>query len=148
MKLAAMPAMIHTRLHLSAAQWQGLCFLAVGACAAMVHECVVVACVEWWDLAKSRANLVGFLMAFMPSYLGHRYLTFANKHGVLPKHAHALPRFFLLACASFILNQCLYVALLTYTPLPYAVALFIVLLSVAVFTFVLGKLWAFRLKQQ
>jgi putative flippase GtrA len=135
---------LQSRFHLKNSQWQLLCFLLVGSTAAVVHETVVIACVECWQMDKLDANTVGFFIAFMVSYLGHRQLTFSQGNTVVPTHCQALPRFFIVAFLSFLLNQALYAALLAYTVLPYALALCVVLLSVAVLTFVLGKLWAFK----
>ncbi|MCY1537435.1 GtrA-like protein [compost metagenome] len=87
------------------------------------------------------ANLLGFLPAFKVSYWGHRLKTF-NAGAV--SHTLALPRFFLVACLGFALNEAVYFLLLRFTQLDYRPALLLVLAAVAALTFLLGRLWAFQ----
>jgi putative flippase GtrA len=135
-------------VNLSPAQQRLLHFCAVGGTAAAVHEVIVIICVEYFGLLALQGNVVGFMCAFIVSYLGHSRFTFANisasnitSHSV---HRTALPRFFAVAFISFMLNQTLFAALLYWRVLPYEMALFIVLLSVATLTFVLSKFWVFK----
>lgn len=112
----------------------------IGAGAMMVHWLVVVAIVPL-GLVPLLANVVGFLVAFQVSYLGHRHWTF-GAHDM--PHRQTLPRFFAVACTSFAANELMYFLLLRYTSLDYRLSLAIVLFTVAVFTFVLSRQWAFR----
>lgn len=114
-------------------------FLLVGGTAAAVHEAVVLALVEAGWLLPWQANLPAFALAWCVSYTGHRSLTFASDR----PHREALPRFLGVSLLGLALNQALYVALLRWTPLHYAVALFITLAAVAVLTYVLARAWAF-----
>lgn len=122
-------------------------FLVVGGSAALVHLLVVATLVPLLAISPLWANVVGFLVAFQASYFGHRYLTFKTQ-AQQTSHKQAMPKFFAVAVGSFCLNQGLYAALLTFTPLDYRVALFIVLFVVAVVTFVISKLWAFKAKEE
>lgn len=117
-------------------------FLLVGGSAALVHLLVVAGLVPLFSMNPLWANIIGFLVAFQVSYFGHRYLTF-QQQAAQTQHKQAMPKFFAVALGSFALNQGLY-ALLLQTTLDYRVALFIVLLVVAVVTFVISKLWAFK----
>lgn len=116
--------------------WFGL----TGATAAITHLFVVLWLVEGAGLAPLRANVAGFGLAFIVSYAGHRHFTFA---GCDSPHHQALPRFLLVALAGLLLNQGAFALLLSFTSLPYPLALVLVLAAVAVLTFVLGRHWAF-----
>ncbi len=115
-------------------------FGGVGITALLVHLAAVSLWLVPTGLQPLVANIIAFLIAFIVSYLGHRHLTFRASHVA---NRHALPRFFIVACLGFAINEFLYFVLLSFTSLDYRIALFIVLLTVAILTFVLGKLWAF-----
>jgi putative flippase GtrA len=114
-------------------------FGVVGVAAMAVHWLVATTLVPL-GLQPLIANVIGFAVAFNVSYWGHRNWTFEAEAG----HQTTFWRFCAVACASFVLNECLYYLLLTYTRLQYQVALAIVLIAVAALTFVLSRHWAFR----
>ncbi len=117
-------------------------FVLVGMAAALTHYLVVLGLVAGLDWHPLRANVVAFLIAFGVSYTGHRHLTF-QAQGLA--HRQALPRYFAVALTSFILNQALFAYLLSAWPQwPYFVSLGVVLVMVAIVTFVSSRLWAFR----
>jgi putative flippase GtrA len=117
-----------------------LLFLIVGGCAAGVHYLVTLAVDAATGVDPAWSNLIGFLFAFPVSYLGHRRFSFA---GTQASHRQALPRLLAVSCTAFVGNQLMLAALLRYTPLPLWIALAIVLVCVAVSTWVLGRYWAF-----
>lgn len=116
-------------------------FGVVGACAAMVHyiSAVILQANAW--LSPANANWVAFLMAFPVSYIGHRKLSFA---GTTRQHQQALPRFLLVALIGFAGNQSLLLLMLHFTALPFWLILAVVMLLIALMTFVLSKYWAFQ----
>lgn len=116
-------------------------FGVVGVSALLVHFSIVAWILVPLGVQPLLANIGGFLVAFGVSYWGHRVKTFKAQH--VP-HTKALPRFFLVACLSFVVNEALYFLLLRYSPLDYREALLIVLIAVAALTFVLGRFWAFH----
>ena len=116
-------------------------FGAVGAAAALTHFVVAVSAVRWGGVLPQWANVIGFGVAFVVSFLGQWRWTFRSADAPWRR---ALPSFFLIAVSSFLLNALAYQLLLTYTPLRYDVALAIVLVAVAALTFVLSRVWAFR----
>jgi putative flippase GtrA len=120
---------------------QLLHFGGVGGLAAATHYLVVLLLVGV-GLHPLLANVFAFLTAFQVSYFGHRHLTFADSAVGLP-HSQTLPRFFLVAVSSFLLNECMFAGLLRYTALPYQLSLGIVLVLVAGLTFVLSRVFAF-----
>ena len=114
----------------------------VGGVAALVNMLIVWLLVsKVFFLSPLEANVFAFLIAFWVSYFGHSRLTFNH---VEHEAAHAVPRFFIVATLSFILNEGLYFLLLRLTTLPYLWALFLVLAIVPIFTFVFSRFWAFR----
>ena len=87
------------------------------------------------------ANVFGWLAALVVSFGGHRYLTFRDAGSRL---ATSLRRFFVISGCGFALNQAAYAVLLSRGALAYDLALAVVLVTVAVATYVASRLWAFR----
>jgi putative flippase GtrA len=116
-------------------------FVAVGGAAAAVHFGVVVGLVEAYRLPPLAANVAGWLVAFVVSFCGQWLLTFRGR-GV--PWLQALPRFFLVSLAGFIINEAGYAILLHWSALRYDALLALVLLAVAVMTYLLSSRWAFR----
>ena len=122
---------------------QILRFGIVGASAAAVHFMMVSLLVSQLDWRPLVANVAAFLISFWVSYSGQHHWTFSGS-GV--SWRQGLPRYFLVSCTSFAVNELLYAALLNWTPLShhYQLALGITLVTVAVLTFVSSRYWAFR----
>ena len=115
-------------------------FIGVGITAVAVHWGTAVALVELAGVGPFLANAMGFWVGFIASYLGHRRLTFRSQSAV----SSSLWRYVLLACAGLALNEAgLWLALAT-TPLPYPLALMLVIGCVAVVTYIFSKRWVFR----
>lgn len=123
-----------------AAHQQVLRFIVVGSAAAAVHLLVVLVLVQGLQWLPLLANIAAFIVAFQVSYCGHHFWTFAHDERA---HQQSLPRFLLVAISSFCLNEFLYFLLLHYAPFPYWFSLCVVLVAVAVITFLLSKFWAF-----
>lgn len=115
-------------------------FLVIGALAALVHYIVAVTLEGGFDVTPAWSNIFGFCVAFPVSYVGHRTLTFADK---TKPHHQAFPRFLLVAILGFLANQSLVLLALHFTQLPFWLVLAIVMLLVAVSTYMLSKYWAF-----
>lgn len=120
---------------------QKLQFALVGAAAAATHLIVVMLLVQTLAMPPLAANVLAFLLAFVVSYNGHALLTFAASGA---RGWAVLARYFGVACLSFVGNELLYAAALHWLPWHYLASLFLVLLLVAVLTFVLSKFWAFK----
>lgn len=117
----------------------------VGISAAVVHYLVVIGLVEWGHVAPLLANVGGFVVAFWVSYFGHRHWTFFDAVATHTDGNHpSFLRFLLVAVLGFIMNEVQFYLLLRYFGLPYYFALALVVLTVAVLTYVLSRLWAFR----
>jgi putative flippase GtrA len=115
-------------------------FVAVGCCAAAVHWGVVVWLVSGHGWMPLVANLVGWLVAFGVSFLGHFSLTFRG-HGA--GWGQAVSRFFLVSAGGFAVNEATYAALLHWSGRRYDLVLAAVLVAVAGVTYVLSRHWAF-----
>lgn len=120
---------------------QVLQFVLVGGSAAATHLVVVGLLVWLTGMAPLTANVLGFLVAFIVSYNGHAWLTFsrANARGWA-----TMARFFAVASLSFVVNEVLYAAVLSWLHWNYFWGLAFVLVVVAMGTFVLSKFWAFK----
>jgi len=116
-------------------------FAVVGGLAALTHFGIVIALVSAGIAAPLVANVAGFLVAFWVSYVGQRNWTFRATD---VRHRRGVPRHFAVATFSFLLNEGLFWLLLRCTPLPYPIALAIVLAIVAAVTFLLLRRWVFR----
>ena len=87
-----------------------------------------------------KANLVGWLVAFSVSFLGHFSLTFRG-HGA--GWVQAASRFFLISAGGFAINEAAYAVLLRWSGHRYDLVLAAVLVAVAGVTYVLSRHWAF-----
>jgi len=116
--------------------WFGL----VGASAAAVHFGVVWLLVSQGMLAALIANVLGFLLAFGVSFLGHHRLSFAAQQA---RGRDALPRFALVAVLGFVSNELMYAVLLRWG-MEYRLALLLVLITVAAMTWLLSRHCAFK----
>jgi putative flippase GtrA len=115
-------------------------FVVVGVSAMAVHYLVTLSAHHFISLSPALANVAGFLCAFPVSYIGHRNFSFA---GTTSGHGKALVRLFGVSCLSFAGNQILLWLLLQFTALPLWIALGIVLVAVAVVTYLLSRSWVF-----
>lgn len=124
---------------MTAALRTGFWFGVVGAAAALTHAAVFGLVKR--QLAPELANLAGFILAFLVSFCGHRWLSFSDAAtGV----RQSLGRFAATALLGFATNQALFVLL--YRVLGWASwpALGVALVVAAGQTFVLSRFWAFR----
>lgn len=121
--------------------WRRLAsFVAVGSTAAAVHFGVVVLAVESRAATPLAANVVGWLVAFVVSFAGQHRLTFGDRSAPMLR---AVRRFFAISAAGFAVNEAAYAVLLHVSAIRYDVALALVLVGVAVMTYVLSSRWAF-----
>jgi putative flippase GtrA len=118
-----------------------LMFIAVGCTAAAVHFAVALAIVRSGIATPLVANIFAWLSAFGVSFAGHQWLTFRAQRAPLMR---AGLRFLLVSATGFAINEMAYAALLHWSPLPYDAALALVLIGVAVLTYLSGRHWAFR----
>ncbi len=113
-------------------------FLAVGGVAALTHV-GVFAVVQGLMMAEL-ANALGFGVAFVVSFAGHRCLSFKDARTPV---GTSLRRFAITALAGFACNEVVFAILLRNLKLPSLLALLIALVVAAGQTFVLSRYWAF-----
>ena len=114
-------------------------FTAVGTTAAGLNLGVVAGTVPL-GVSPLVANVVGFLLAFALSFIGHARWSFPATGRPV---GLALRRFALLSVAGFALNEVCYAVALTWTELDYRLALFVVIASLGVVKLLASKHWAF-----
>ncbi len=119
---------------------QALQFVLVGGCAAATHLAVVALLVQRVGMAPLHANVLAFLVAFVVSYNGHALFTFVQAGA---QGWAVAGKYFAVACASFVANELLYWVALHWLHWHYFWSLALVLVLVAVGTFVFAKFWAF-----
>jgi putative flippase GtrA len=116
-------------------------FIAVGCAAAAVHFGVVVSLVSYAGAVPLVANVGGWLVALVVSFLGQWRLTFRAQGAPALR---AFRRFFVVSLLGFATNEAAYAVLLHFSSLRYDVLLAAVLVGVAVMTYLLSSRWAFR----
>jgi putative flippase GtrA len=119
---------------------QSFKFVIVGGIAASVHFLVVILLVELFNLNPLVANIIAFLVAFCVSFSGQRLFTFVSSNKSIKE---SLLPYFLISLTSFVCNEMLLSFAIYVLNLPYQIALFSVLIIVAVGTFFSSKRWAF-----
>ncbi|MFZ9664511.1 MAG: GtrA family protein [Limnohabitans sp.] len=116
-------------------------FLLVGGAAALTHLGVFVWLNQVSILWPEISNAAGFGVAFVVSFVGHRWLSFADTGtGVL----QSLWRFGASALAGFACNEGVFMLLHRGLGWPALPALIAALIVAAAQTFVLGRFWAFK----
>lgn len=116
-------------------------FVATGCAAALTHWLTAILCVQGLGATPLLANFAGWLVAFCVSFLGHYHFTFRHQRG---PWAHAARRFFLVSALGFAVNELAYAYLLHVTAIRYDWLLAMILVALAILTFILGRFWAFR----
>jgi putative flippase GtrA len=101
---------------------------------------VVVALVSQLGWLPLLANVIGWLTAFGVSFLGHHSWTFRGHGTALGTSAR---RFLMVSAGGFLANESAYAWLLHAGGLRYDVALAMVLVAVAIVTYLLSRHWAF-----
>ena len=120
----------------------GFWFVLVGASAALTHMAVfalvlLLVPTLWPEIA----NVAGFLVAFLVSFVGHRRLSFQDACTSLMQ---SFLRFTATAVAGFTANEAVFIVLFRVLALPTWLALISAIVVSALQTFVLSRYWAFR----
>ena len=120
----------------------GFWFVLVGATAALTHMAVFALALHFFPpLWPELANLAGFLVAFLVSFVGHRRLSFQDAGTSLMQ---SFVRFAATAVAGFMTNEAVFIVLLRVLELPTWMALISGIVLSALQTFVLSRFWAFK----
>lgn len=120
-------------------------FFIVGVTAALVHLLIVWLLVNMESLPPLQANVIGFLGAVNVSYFGHSQFTFRQTEKFTIR---TFAQFITIAATSFLVNQVAYFyGLKWFGDTFYLPILTVILVLVAVFTFVLSKFWVFATRE-
>ncbi|WP_158622968.1 GtrA family protein [Aquabacterium soli] len=131
-----------SRLHARSKEMRRVArFGMVGLVATVVHWLVTVSVTELLQLNPLVANTVGWGIAVAVSFAGHWSVTFGDHGGPLIRSGL---RFLGVSALGFVANSILFGALLSINPSLYAFWLSLTLALVAVMTYLLSNLWAFR----
>lgn len=84
-------------------------------------------------------NAGAYVLGFMVSYFGHKLWSFQSAS----QHGRTLPRFFVTWCLGLGLNT-LIIWLLIHYNVPYAIAMWVAIALVPIFTYFMNKFWVFR----
>lgn len=117
-------------------------FAIVGILATLTHAGVAVTLLNTGVLPAFFANIAGFLVAFVVSFSGHHFWSFAasREAGQAPRR---MRRFFLLAITGFALNSGILATWLELTPWPDTLGILFAIAIVPALTFLGARFWAF-----
>lgn len=120
---------------------QLLPFALVGLLSTSIHLGLVTLLVHFWQSKPLIANIFAYMVTVNISFLGHKHITF-SKLG--PDRQLRFPHYIFISLAAFLLNEFLYFLFLHFLPINYFVSLVLVIILVAIFTFIASKWWACR----
>lgn len=118
-------------------------FVIVGGTAGAIHFTTATAFASLANWPPQWANVAGYVVALLASYLGQSLWTFSRKELSL----FSFGRFAATSLSSFALNVIMYGALLRWTQLDYRIALLLVIGTVAVVTFLGMNHWVFAMRR-
>jgi putative flippase GtrA len=116
-------------------------FVLVGSTAALVHLGVYALTTHAWLVPGECANALGFITAFLFSFLGHRYLSFQDTRTSVHRSA---VRFFATALLGFLTNEGVFVTMFRGLDLNEWPSLILAIGCAAIQTFLLSRYWAFE----
>lgn len=114
---------------------QGIRFGLVGLAATLTHAGILWVLVEGYQISALVATLLGFLVAFAMSYLGHFYITFQSERS----HTQTLPRFALVAIGGASLHGLIFFVAIDLIGWHYWIAFAITIVLVPGIVFVVSK---------
>ncbi len=118
-------------------------FVVVGGTAGATHFLTATAFAALARWPPQWANVVGYVVALLTSYLGQSLWTFSRRQLSLISFA----RFTATSLGAFAMNVIMYGALLRWTQLDYRIALLLVLGTVAVASFLGMNHWVFAMRR-
>ncbi|MEM8934963.1 MAG: GtrA family protein [Pseudomonadota bacterium] len=113
----------------------------VGVGATLVHVGVALALAVGFNMNSFAANLFGFSLGFIPSFLGHYHWTFKNAGA--SKDA-AVKRFLILAAAGFLANNVVLAALTASGLVGRAASIVLAIAIIPAVSYLGARFWAFR----
>ena len=121
-------------------------FSLVGGLAALTHLLLVFYVTEHFALRLPLANIFAFLGAFWVSFFGHYFFSFEQSAAQVA-FVRALWRFFWVACAGFVVNEAVVIALVHLTTWSQLVIVSTAIIVSAIFSFIFSRYFAFHAAQ-
>ena len=115
-------------------------FSIVGIIATLVHIGLVWVLITRLSVGPYTGNAISFLIAFGVSFTGQYILTFRSTRAL----SDAIKRFFLVSFSAFGLNNIILALLLTIGFFPDYIAAILAVFIIPIYTYLLGRFWAFR----
>lgn len=114
-------------------------FAGVGVFGTIAHYLVLVLLVEGMALTPLLASSIGFTVGALVNYMLNYRFTFRSKR----RHREALPRFYLVAVAGFVINGLVMLILAEKLALQYLLAQVLATGIVLIWGFTANSLWTF-----
>lgn len=114
-------------------------FAGVGVFGTVAHYLVLVVAVELFALRPLVASSIGFTVGALVNYMLNYRFTFRSKR----RHREALPRFYLVAVAGFVINGLVMLILAERLALQYLLAQVLATGIVLIWGFTANSLWTF-----
>lgn len=112
----------------------------MGAFATILHYSVALITLKQVGFSVYICNAVGFVCAFLFSFLGHTFMTFKSEIT-----CGRFFRFFLVSFSSMLLSQIVLVLLEMYSSLDPQISLAIVVFYIVIQSYIFNRFWVFKL---
>ena len=118
---------------------QFLRFTAVGIAGTTVHYGVLIMTVQWLGIPAVAGSSIGLLLGALTNYLFNYRFTFRSKR----RHREAVPRFYAVAAAGFVLNGLILTFLMSFWNLYYLWSQIVATAIVLLWNFSANFIWTF-----
>ena len=130
---------IRSKAKLLAVFGQFLRFAAVGVAGTSVHYGVLIMAVQWLGIRPVIGSSIGFLLGALTNYLFNYRFTFRSRR----RHREAIPRFYAVAAAGFVLNGLILAFLMSFWGLYYLWSQIVATAIVLLWNFSANFVWTF-----
>jgi putative flippase GtrA len=130
---------IHSKAKLRGIFGQFLRFAVVGIAGTTVHYGVLIMTVQWLGIPAVVGSSIGFLLGALTNYFFNYRFTFRSKR----RHREAVPRFYAVAAAGFVLNGSILAFLMSFWDLYYLWSQIFATAIVLLWNFSANFVWTF-----
>ena len=114
-------------------------FGVIGVIATVIHVAIALLLHHLIGVSPLWSNAIAFITAWMFSYVGNRVWTFESE----TRHTRAIPRYFLVSCCGFALNQLIVFVTVSWWGWPFWLALACAVTIVPLISFTASRYWAY-----
>jgi len=111
----------------------------VGVAATLTHYIVSIVGVEQLHLSLYLANLLGYIVAVVVSFLGHSKFTFQVNASM-----KLFSKFIVVSLSALALSELLILLLESTLQLSHRISMLVVVATIPVFTFIMSRLWVYK----